>query len=267
MIATPYTFIQGDSPLLISMPHVGTMLTPAVEAGLVDDAKHLPDTDWNLPLLYDFAKAMGASFLIASYSRYVIDLNRSDDDQPLYVGATTGLFPATFFDGAPLYEEGKAPSQEERQTYITDIWRPYHQKIKDELARIKAKYGYALLFDAHSIRGEIPFLFEGRLPDLNLGTFSGKSCDDTLANQLIQICEQSDYSAVLNGRFKGGFITRNYGQPESHIHAVQLEMAQSIYMEEKLPFRYDEAKAALLQPLLTQLLSTMQTYQPAFTLC
>lgn len=254
MIESPLTFIQGSSPLLISMPHVGTRLTPEVESGLVESAKAVPDTDWHLPILYAFAKEMGASLLIANYSRYVIDLNRSDDDQPLYAGATTGLFPSIFFDGTPLFLEGKSPSTEVRQTYIEQIWRPYHQKLQTELARIQNEYGHAMLFDAHSIRGEIPFLFDGRLPDLNLGTFNGQSCAPELAQQLISLCDASDYSAVLNGRFKGGFITRHYGQPAKNIHAVQLEMAQAIYMEEQLPFVYDEVKAAKLQPLLKQII-------------
>lgn len=254
MIESPLTFIQGSSPLLISMPHVGTRLTPEVESGLVESAKAVPDTDWHLPILYAFAKEMGASLLIANYSRYVIDLNRSDDDQPLYAGATTGLFPSIFFDGTPLFLEGKSPSTEVRQTYIEQIWRPYHQKLQTELARIQNEYGHAMLFDAHSIRGEIPFLFDGRLPDLNLGTFNGQSCAPELAQQLISLCDASDYSAVLNGRFKGGFITRHYGQPAKNIHAVQLEMAQAIYMEEQLPFAYDEVKAAKLQPLLKQII-------------
>lgn len=262
MIDSPFTFIQGSCPLLISMPHVGTRLTPEIESGLVVSAKAVPDTDWHLPILYAFAKEMGASLLIANYSRYVIDLNRSDDDQPLYVGATTGLFPSIFFDGTPLFQEGKAPTQTVRQTYIEQIWRPYHQQLQNELTRIQDEFGHAMLFDAHSIRGEIPFLFDGRLPDLNLGTFNGQSCAPELAQQLISMCEASDYSAVLNGRFKGGFITRQYGQPEKNVHAVQLEMAQAIYMEEQPPFAYDAVKAAKLQPLLQQLLTTIQQFKP-----
>jgi len=261
MIDSPFTFIQGSSPLLISMPHVGTRLTPEVESSLVESAKAVPDTDWHLPILYAFAKEMGASLLIANYSRYVIDLNRSDDDQPLYVGATTGLFPSIFFDGSPLFQEGKAPTQEIRQTYIEQIWRPYHQQLQTELSRIQDEYGYAMLFDAHSIRGEIPFLFDGHLPDLNLGTFNGQSCAPELAQQLIALCEASDYSAVLNGRFKGGFITRQYGQPTKKVHAVQLEMAQAIYMEEQLPFAYDEVKAAKLQLLLKKIILRLMEAQ------
>lgn len=262
MIEQPYQFIAGDSPLLISMPHVGTRLTPVVEAGLVDAARPTPDTDWHLPILYHFAQAMGASMLIARYNRYVIDLNRPEDNQPLYPGATTGLFPDTFFDGSPLFSDGKAPSEADHQTCIEQIWRPYHQKIQQELARIKARYGYALLFDAHSIRSVIPYLFDGRLPDLNLGTFNGASCAPALEQQVTDICAGSDYSWVLNGRFTGGYITRQYGQPEQGVHAVQLEMAQEIYMEEQLPFRYDEVKAAKLIPVLQQLIGAIQAFKP-----
>ena len=162
-------FKQGRVPLLISMPHAGLRLTPAVEAGLIPEAQSLPDTDWHIPTLYDFAEELGASTLAAEYSRFVIDLNRPSDDKPLYVGATTGLYPATLFDGVALFREGLEPSAAERATYLQKVWGPYHRTLQEELARLKAEFGYALLFDAHSIRSVIPHLFEGKLPDFNLG--------------------------------------------------------------------------------------------------
>jgi formiminoglutamase len=248
-------FKQGRVPLLISMPHAGVRLTPAVEAGLIPAARSLPDTDWHIPQLYDFAEALGASTLAAEYSRFVIDLNRPSDDKPMYAGATTGLYPATLFDGIPLFREGLEPSQEERATYLQEIWTPYHRKLQEELARLKAEFGYALLFDAHSIRSIIPHLFDGKLPDFNLGTFNGASCDAQLAVQLEAICAQhSNFSHVLNGRFKGGHITRHYGNPAESIHAVQLELCQSTYMEEFEPFRYRADLAEPTQGVLKELL-------------
>ena len=249
------SFKQGRVPLLISMPHAGVRLTPVVEAGLIDEAKGLPDTDWHIPRLYEFAAELGASTLAAEYSRFVIDLNRPADDKPLYVGATTGLYPSTLFDGVPLFREGMAPSLEERAGYLTQIWTPYHNTLRQELARLKAEFGYALLFDAHSIRSLIPHLFDGKLPDFNLGTFNGASCAAQLAGRLEAICaEYPAYSHVLNGRFKGGHITRHYGAPAEDIHAVQLELAQSTYMEEVEPFRYRPDLAAPTQAVLRQLL-------------
>lgn len=249
------SFKQGRVPLLISMPHAGTRLTPAVAAGLVPQAQSLPDTDWHIPRLCEFAQELGASVLAAEYSRFVIDLNRPSDDKPLYVGATTGLYPATLFDGEPLFVEGQAPSRAERDEYLEQIWGPYHRTLQDELARLKAEFGYAMLFDAHSIRSLIPHLFEGKLPDFNLGTFNGASCDPQLAGRLEGICAgHGDYTHVLNGRFKGGHITRHYGDPAEHVHAVQLELAQSTYMEEFEPFRYREDLAAPTQVVLKELL-------------
>lgn len=234
------SFTRGRVPLLISMPHPGLKLTETVKAGLVTDALSLPDTDWHIPRLYDFAQEMGASVLAAEYSRFVIDLNRPSDDKPLYAGATTGLYPATLFEGDPLFHEGLAPSKEERATYLEHIWKPYHDTLQQELARLRDEFGYALLFDAHSIRGHIPHLFEGRLPDFNLGTFNGVSCDEGLANTAEAICAAAggNYSHVLNGRFKGGHITRHYGDPANHIHALQLELTQGTYMDEFVPFHY-----------------------------
>lgn len=251
-------FSRGSVPLLISMPHAGVLLTPAVEAGLVDEALSLPDTDWHIPRLYDFAAELGVSTLAAEYSRFVIDLNRPSDDKPLYAGATTGLFPSILFDGVPLFKEGQEPSAQERATYLDHIWAPYHQTLEQELARLREEFGYALLFDAHSIRGHIPHLFEGRLPDFNLGTFNGASCDAELGQRVEAICAAAtDYSHVLNGRFKGGHITRHYGDPANNIHAVQLELTQSTYMEEYVPFHYRPDLAEPTRVVLRELLEGM----------
>lgn len=252
------SFHQGRLPLLISMPHAGLNLTPAVESGLVDAARSLPDTDWHIPRLYAFARELGASVVAAEYSRFVIDLNRPDDDKPLYAGATTGLYPATLFEGEPLFKAGQAPSAEERKTYLEQIWRPYHGTLRQELERLREQFGYALLWDAHSIRSLIPHLFDGKLPDFNLGTFNGASCDVELAERLEAVCAEAPaYSHVLNGRFKGGHITRHYGDPANRIHAVQLELAQSTYMEEVEPFAYREDLAQPTQVVLKRLLETL----------
>lgn len=249
------SFKQGRVPLLISMPHAGLRLTPAVEAGLIPEAQSLPDTDWHIPTLYDFAEELGASTLAAGYSRFVIDLNRPADDKPLYAGATTGLYPATLFNGVPLFRAGLEPSAAERASYLQKIWGPYHRTLQEELARLKAEFGYALLFDAHSIRSVIPHLFDGKLPDFNLGTFNGAACDSELASRLEALCAtHPQYTHVLNGRFKGGHITRHYGHPAQDIHAVQLELCQSTYMEEVEPFRYREDLAAPTRGVLKQLL-------------
>ena len=249
------SFTRGRVPLLISMPHPGLNLTPVVREGLVDEAVSLPDTDWHIPRLYDFAHDLGASVLAAEYSRFVIDLNRPSDDKPLYAGATTGLYPSTLFEGDPLFKEGQVPTQQERAMYLEKIWTPYHDTLRNELERLRDEFGYALLFDAHSIRGHIPHLFDGRLPDFNLGTFNGASCDPQLATQLEAICARHDaYSHVLNGRFKGGHITRHYGNPAENIHAVQLELGQCTYMEEFEPFRYRADLAEPTRVVLKELL-------------
>lgn len=257
MIRDPFEFQSGQLPLLISIPHAGTRLTPAVEKGLTDEARPLQDTDWHIPRLYDFTRAMGASVLVGNYSRLVIDLNRPADDKPLYTTATTGLFPDVLFDGRPSFLPDAAPSDEERAGYLQNIWQPYHQQLQNELARLKAQHGYALLFDAHSIASVIPRLFDGKLPDLNLGTNGGESCPASLSDRLVTCCQQQQqFSHVLNGRFKGGYITRAYGQPQENQHAVQLELAQVNYMSEQT-FEFDAARAAPLQRLLQQMIESM----------
>lgn len=246
-----FEFAQGDSPLLVSMPHSGLNLTAEVQAGLTDQAKKLPDTDWFIPELYEFLASLGVGFIKANYSRYVIDLNRPYDDKPLYATKTTGLFPDILFEESPVFVDGEAPSHEHKAFCKEHIWKPYHSTIEQELARLKAKFGYAILFDAHSIAAEVPMLFEGTLPDFNWGTNEGKACHEALANVVTQIVRPS-YTQVLNGRFKGGYITRHFGQPSDGIHAIQLELSQATYLNDELAKQSEYQLDGKKQPLITQ---------------
>lgn len=252
----PFVFHQGTTPLLISMPHVGTHVPSAIAQRLSAEGREVHDTDWHLPRLYAFAKEMGASILQATHSRYVIDLNRPPDGASLYPGqSVTGLCPLDTFNDTPLYLAGQEPLEAEISARREAIWCPYHDQLASELARIRAAHGVAVLWDAHSIRSVVPRFFDGKLPDLNLGTADGASCDPGLAQQLLTIAQSSPgYSAVLNGRFKGGHITRHYGQPGQNIHAVQLEMTQCSYMQESMPFDYLPDTARQVQPVLRALL-------------
>jgi len=254
-----FRFRAGTRPLLISMPHVGTWLPPQLAARLSDDARQVPDTDWHLERLYDFADELGASVLVATHSRYVVDLNRPPDGSSLYPGqSVTGLCPVDGFDGAPLYVRGDVPDEAEIAARREAVWEPYHRQLAEELARIKARHGMAALWDAHSIRSVLPRFFEGRLPDLNLGTANGASCDPALARRLLEIAgEAGGFSAVLNGRFTGGYITRHHGQPAEGVHAVQLEMTQCSYMQEALPFDYLPEVAQRVQPHVRRMLEAV----------
>ena len=253
-----YTLTQGSVPLLVSMPHIGTHIPAELRAHYVPRALEVEDTDWHLARLYNFLETLGASVLMPKTSRYVIDLNRPPDDAPMYPGASnTELCPTRFFTGEPLYLSGQEPDAAERARRRDVVWQPYHSALASELARLKALHGYALLWDAHSIRSEIPWLFEGRLPDLNIGTASGASASDAITAAVVQaFSAQTQFSTAVNGRFKGGYITRHYGQPDHHIHAIQLEMCQSLYMQEVPPFAYDEALASRIQPLLKEMVAS-----------
>jgi N-formylglutamate deformylase len=251
-----FHFHQGSQPLLISMPHVGTYVPPALAARLTDVARQVPDTDWHLERLYGFAKDLGASLLIATHSRYVIDLNRDPSGASLYPGqSVTGLCPVDDFDDQPLYRDPQdVPGEAEIVQRRDSIWQPYHQQLQAELARLQAQHGKAVLWDAHSIRSVLPRFFEGKLPDLNLGSGNGTSCDPAMAATLLAIAQSAPgYTAVLNGRFKGGYITRQYGRPADGIHAIQLEMTQCSYMQESMPFDYLPEVAAGIQPHLQRM--------------
>ncbi len=256
-----FHFKQGSIPLLVSMPHVGVAIPDEVLSQLNPVAQIKADTDWHLPSLYNMLDEIGASRIHAEYSRYVIDLNRPSDDVNLYPGQdTTGLCPIDTFAKEPLYPACGNPNATEVQRRVEEYWSPYHQQLQNELQRMLDEYGVAVLWDAHSIASEVPRFFAGRLPDLNFGTADQKSCDPALQEALAQClatsAQASSYSHVFNGRFKGGHITRHYGQPQRQIHAVQLEMSQCVYMNETAPFAYREDLAAQVQPLLRELLQT-----------
>lgn len=250
-----FTLHRGNAPLLVSLPHDGTFLPEAIAARLTPQARRVPDTDWHIARLYDLARALGASVIVPTHSRYVVDLNRSPDDVSLYPGQnTTGLCPLVRFDGEPLYLDGQAPSEDEVRARVDTWWRPYHQALGEELARIHAAHGRAVLWEGHSIRGELPFLFEGRLPDLNLGTAGGASATPELQRRLEAVLgAQSRYDWVHNGRFRGGYITRHYADPARGIQAVQLEISQRIYMDED-SFAWVPALAAQAQQVIRALL-------------
>ncbi|MDB5877640.1 MAG: hutG [Variovorax sp.] len=260
-----FRFRQGTRPLLISMPHVGTHVPSALAVRLTPEAQQVPDTDWHLERLYDFAAALGASVLAATHSRYVIDLNRPPDGASLYPGqSVTGLCPTDTFDDTPIYADGNLPDALETDARREAVWQPYHAKLAAELARIKARHGVVALWDAHSIRSVLPRFFEGKLPDFNLGTAQGKSCDPMLSARLLDVAQAAPgFTAVLNGRFTGGYITRFYGQPSQGIHAVQLEMTQSSYMEESLPFDYLPNVAASVRPHVRRMLETVLDFVEA----
>lgn len=254
-----FTLHRGSAPLLVSLPHDGSRIPDDLKARMTPAARAAPDTDWHVSRLYDFARDLGASILVPAYSRYVIDLNRGEDDTSLYPGQnTTGLVPLVRFTGEPVYLPGMEPDPGEVAARIERHWRPYHQALRGELDRLLAMHGRVALWEGHSIRGSgLPFLFEGRLPDLNLGTANGTSCSPGLQARLeVVLAAQSAYGWVANGRFKGGHITRHYGAPAKGIDAVQLELSQRTYMDEH-SFAYDEARASRLQPLLRNLLAAM----------
>ena len=252
-----FTLHQGTAPLLVSVPHDGTFVPDDIAQRLTPAARRVPDTDWHIARLYAFARELGASMIVPTHSRYVVDLNRSEDDVSLYPGQnTTGLCPVVRFSGEPVYLQGREPTPEEIAERVERYWRPYHQALRMELDRLRAVHGRAVLWEGHSIRGELPFLFQGRLADMNLGTAAGTSCSPALQQRLEAVLAgQEEFDSVVNGRFKGGHITRHYGDPASGIEAVQMETSQRAYMDEA-SFAYNEAKAARAQAFIRRLLET-----------
>lgn len=256
-----YRFTPGTAPVLISVPHVGTDVPAAIAARFTAAAKALPDTDWHVDRLYDFAASLGIGMIAATQSRFVVDLNRDPSGQPLYPGAdNTEVCPTSTFASEPIYADGQGPSGDEIADRVARYLRPYHERLAAELARLKERHGIAMLWDAHSIASEVPRFFAGRLPDLNLGTARGASADPALAEAVMTGFASSGFSSILNGRFTGGYITRHYGRPQEGVHAIQLEMAQIVYMEERPPYRYRPDLAARVKPVLEAALRVVRDW-------
>ncbi|MCH9695637.1 MAG: N-formylglutamate deformylase [Gammaproteobacteria bacterium] len=248
-----FDFVAGDLPLLISVPHDGRDLPSKIRDRMTPAGQAIPDTDWDVARLYEFVEDMGACMLVAKNSRYVVDLNRSADDEVLYPGQlVTGLCPEHTFGGDAIYRSGVV-SEGEQRGRVETYWRPYHEKLQQTLDAMCTTHGVALLWDAHSIPSKVPRLFDGELPVLNIGSNSGKSCGADIESAVAAVATASDYNAVLNGRFKGGFITRNYGKPSKGVHALQLEIAQRAYWNEGLG-RFDDASAEPLRDTLKNML-------------
>ncbi|MGI4842245.1 MAG: N-formylglutamate deformylase [Janthinobacterium lividum] len=252
-----FRFKAGRLPMLVSMPHAGTDIPDEVASSMAPCATARADTDWHLPELYGFLEEMGVSTISARWSRYLIDLNRPPENTNLYPGMdTTGLCPVDTFGRESLYLPGRTPDEAEVRRRLERYWMPYHAQLRAEIERLKGEFGHVVLWDAHSIASVVPRFFEGRLPDLNFGTADGTSCAPGLQAAVVDVARAQDrFSVAVNGRFKGGHITRKYGQPELGVHAIQLEMCQCLYMNEAAPFEYRPEVAAEVQPLLKDMIA------------
>jgi N-formylglutamate deformylase len=253
-----FHFTPGSTPVLVSVPHAGAYVPPDIAARLTDAGAALPDTDWHMGEIYDFAPSLGVGLLVATHARVVIDLNRDPAGAPLYSGASnTELVPITTFGDVAIWRPGAAPDRDETAARVERYWRPYHDRLAAELDALHARFGVAILWDGHSIRSIVPRFFAGKLPDLNLGTSDGASCDPALAADIFALLSRSGLTAVHDGRFKGGYITRNYGRPALGFHALQLEVGQSCYMDEDRPRPYDAPRAQRLCSILRASLSRL----------
>jgi N-formylglutamate deformylase len=250
-----FRLTRGARPLLVSIPHPGEHIPEAMARRMTAEARRIPDTDWHLERLYDFAVGLGATVLVATHSRYVVDLNRDPSGRALYPGMdNTEIVPTTTFDRAPIYLPGETPGEAEVAERIETYWRPYHAALAAELAAIRARHGVVALFEAHSIRSVVPRFFTGTLPDFNFGTAKGASADGELARRAFAVlADAPGFSAVDNARFTGGYITRQYGKPANGVHTMQLEKTHRCYMDEAYPFGYRPDRAAKVQPVLRRL--------------
>lgn len=256
--------IQGSSPLVLGLPHTGTHLPEREATHLNETGRAVADTDWRIHTLYD-GLVEDVTSVRTRVSRYIIDVNRDPEGRSLYPGAnTTTLCPTTDFDSNPIYQPGMEPDAVEIARRQAAYHAPYHDALRSELERVRTIHGFAILYDCHSIRSEIPFLFDGKLPDFNIGTNMGSTCAPEIETRVAKLCDAAaGYSSITNGRFKGGWTTRHYGRPDQGLHAIQMELAQSTYMAEMPPWTYDIARAERLRNHLTTILSSLLDWRPA----
>lgn len=255
---TPVLVSSGTSPVILAFPHVGTQVPADIARTLNTEGRRLRDTDWHVDRLYA-GLLPEATTVTATFHRYVIDANRDPGGQSLYPGQnTTGLVPLTDFDNQPIHDT--PPDTAEIARRLDAFHTPYHAALAAEIARVKALHGVAVLYDCHSIRSECPFLFDGRLPDFNIGTDNGRTCAPAIEQAVADACRSaSGYTSVLNGRFRGGWTTRHYGRPDTGVHAIQMELAQVTHLTtEAPPFAYDEARAAALRVHLKTILERLE---------
>ena len=257
---TPVDVIEGESPIILAMPHSGLFVPERIYARFNDVGRDLSDTDWHIDRLYD-GLLPGATMVRANFHRYVVDPNRDPSGASLYPGQnTTGLCPLTDFDNTPIYLEGSEPDAAEIEQRRITFHSPYHAALKAQIARIKSMHGIALLYDCHSIRSKVPYLFDGALPDFNIGTNNGETCAPEIQSNVANICAgAAGFSSVVNGRFKGGWTTRHYGRPDNGVHAIQMELSQKNYMSETSPWIYASRRAETLRAVLRSLLTTLET--------
>jgi N-formylglutamate amidohydrolase len=254
-VTSGYAFHEGSTPLLVSVPHDGRDVPDRISRHMTPAGLDLSDTDWHVAELYSFVRGFGASMIVATSSRYVIDLNRSDNDETLYEGQlATGLCPEKTFAGHRIYNANYSVDKSEQALRLAEYWQPYHSKLAEMLVSLRAKHGFALLWDAHSIASQVPRLFDGELSQLNIGTYDDRSCASDISAAVIDVASQSLFNTAVNARFKGGFITRHYGHPDEQVHALQLEIAQRAYMNEETR-KYMPEKAKILRMTLDKMLT------------
>ncbi|WP_187430018.1 hypothetical protein ROLI_026550 [Roseobacter fucihabitans] len=259
----PVDVIAGSSPLILTFSHAGTEIPQSIHARLNATGCCLTDTAWHVDRLYR-SVVQDVTVVRANYHRYVCDVNRDPDGKSLYPGRfTTGFVPLTTLDGDPIWHN--PPGTKEAATWRSAFHAPYHAAISAQIARVRAKHGFAILYDCDATRSHIPKLFEHTLPDFSIGTFMGTTCDHKITAQIASICMKApNYTSVVNGRFTGGWSTRRHGNPKLGVHALQMDLAQSTYLtEERDPWLYDEAKAAPLRKVLADVLGYLQDWRPA----
>ena len=262
----PFHLIEASAkavPIIVSVPHSGTDFPPELEHDFLTEMRiRADDTDWFVHQLYNFVPDMGISLIHSRYCRWVIDLNRDPESKPLYDDGRiiTGLTPHSDFHGNEIYvSQDHYPNEEEINRRLALYYWPYYQKLEELLTERKAEFGQVLLWDAHSIRQFVPGIRKAHFPDLILGSNDRQSAKQGLIDIAMHNLDGFGFDLKHNDPFKGGHITRYFGNPGENVHALQLEMVKKLYMDDNERI-YDEQSAKKIKEMLKQVFEGLLGY-------
>ena len=234
------------TPLVVSSPHSGRHYDPEFLSASVLDARRIRSSeDAHVDDLLAAVPGLGAPLLAAVYPRAWIDLNRAAEeldpavvrDVPRPVSnpritSGLGVIPRVVAEGRAIYE-GKI-DRVEAEDRIARVWRPYHACLRDLMREAEARFGQAVLVDAHSmpheaILGAAP---KGRVPDVVIGDRFGASAAPAIVDALEAILGNLGLRVARNAPFAGAYVTQAYGRPQRGWHAIQIEIDRALYMDE-----------------------------------
>ena len=238
---------NGHSPTIFNSPHSGRKYSRHFLSQSVLNLDRIRlSEDFYVDKFLEPAVEFGSVFLEACFPRSFIDVNRSSkelDEKLIYnlektsanprTLAGLGVVPRVVGSGLDIYQT-KMPLNEVEYR-LNSYYFPYHKKLRQVIDQSVAKFGYAILFDFHSMPHSCINYSSKRksfIPQVVLGDCFGASCEGELSEKVFNLFCAAGFRVEMNNPFSGGFITKNYGVPKENVQAIQVEIDRSLYMNE-----------------------------------